>query len=134
MLNWKYDENNVDEPNFELIPVGNHRVRVESAEEQVSKAGNEMIKFVFTVSGHKGKLFYYLVANANYPGITNANIKSIAESFGIDPKEVEPKNLIGKVGAVRVKHDAYGAKVSYFLSKEKSEDLPEWKEDEEIPF
>ena len=42
MINWNFDESQVEERSFEVVPVGKHRVRVESAEECTSSKGNEM--------------------------------------------------------------------------------------------
>lgn len=46
---WKYNPDEFN-PNvsFEVVPVGDHRVRIEEVEQQVSKnTGNEMLKITF---------------------------------------------------------------------------------------
>ena len=42
-INWNFNANDVDE-SFPIIPIGDHRVRIASAEETTSSSGNDMIK------------------------------------------------------------------------------------------
>jgi hypothetical protein len=52
-INWTFDNSQYEEKTFKPIPVGEHRVRIASAEEQTSsKTGNQMIKLTLEVSGH----------------------------------------------------------------------------------
>lgn len=136
-MKWNFDASQYD-PNksFELIPVGDHRVRIETVEEQVSKTGNDMLKLTLTASGYGSKLFHYVVFMPDRPEITNQNIGSICDSIGVPlPKNGEEVNYHewqGKVGAARVKHEQYDgkpqAKIAYFLLRSKQDDLPPWQE------
>ena len=71
MINWNFDESQVEELSFELVPVGKHRVRIESAEECKSKNGNDMIKLIMQVSGMSSRLFHYIVFMPDNTQITN---------------------------------------------------------------
>ena len=51
MLNWNFNANDYEEKSFEVLPVGDYRVRIASAEEKTSKAGNPMVELKFDVSG-----------------------------------------------------------------------------------
>ncbi len=133
MINWNFDANQFDpDRGFEPVPVGDHRVRVEDAEEQVSKTGRDMIKLTLAVSGHSSKLFHYIVFMEERQDITNQNLGMFFDSFGITPGDMNLQNWIGKVGAARVKHEQYDgkqqARVAYFILWSKQGDLPPWKE------
>ncbi|NCC95620.1 MAG: DUF669 domain-containing protein [Synergistales bacterium] len=133
MINWRFNSNNYD-PNksFELVPVGDHRVRIEEAEEQTSKTGRDMIKLTLAVSGHGSKLFHYIVFMEDRPEITDQNLGQLFDSFGIPVGDMNLNNWIGKVGAARVKHEPYDgkqqARMSYFILRSKQGDLPPWVE------
>lgn len=136
MIQWKYNATQAKEEdekrNYVLIPVGNHRVRVENVEAQTSKTGKDMWKFTFQVSGYNGKLFYYMVFNPENSGMTNRNLMNLWDSFGLQEGDMNESHFLGKVGAVKVKHEQYNgdmtAKVSYVLKKKDQRDLPPWKE------
>lgn len=134
MIGWKFDANQYD-PNksFELIPVGDHRVRIETVEEQISKnTGYEMLKLTLSVSGYGSKLFHYVVFMPDKSEITNQNLGTIFDSFGIQQGNMNIYEWQGKVGAARVKHEQYDgkpqAKIAYFLLRSKQDDLPPWQE------
>ena len=61
MKQWNYDESTVKELEFEIIPVGEHRIRIADVVPTESKTGKDMLKITFDVSNHYSKLFYYLV-------------------------------------------------------------------------
>ena len=66
------------------------------------------------------------------PKKTNQSIGSFFDSFGITDYDLSHyRNWIGKVGAVRVKHEEYNgttsAKVAYCISRAKQDKLPEAK-------
>jgi hypothetical protein len=132
-MKWTFDASQYD-PNksFELIPVGDHRVRIETVEEQVSKTGNDMLKLTLTASGYGSKLFHYVVFMPDRPEITNQNLGTIFDSFGIQQGNMNIYEWQGKVGAARVKHEQYDgkpqAKIAYFLLRSKQDDLPPWQE------
>lgn len=130
-MSWNFQR---EESNgFELIPVGEHRVRIESADKSVSKNGKEMIIMKLAVSGYSASIWHYIVFLPETPEITNRNITQVLDSFDIPDSEVfNLAKWAGKVGACRVKHETYNeevtAKVNYFIHKRKQGVLPAWKE------
>ena len=144
MINWNFDAADVEE-GFPLIPVGDYRVRIAAANEKVSKSGNDMIELKLDVSGQTGSLFTYIVFLPDNTTMTNTNLKRLWDSFGIESGNLNTATWIGKVGAVRVKHEEYlgdlSAKVSYFIERKKQDKLPAWveksgsaKADIDVPF
>lgn len=133
-MKWTFDANQYDaNKTFELIPVGDHRVRIETVEEQISKnTGYEMLKLTLSVSGYGSKLFHYVVFMPDRSEITNQNLGTIFDSFGIQQGNMNIYEWQGKVGAARVKHEQYDgkpqAKIAYFLLQSKQDDLPPWQE------
>ena len=131
-LSWNFNKDDYQENDFGCIPAGDYRVRIANAEETKSKNGNDMVKLTLDVSGHSSSLWYYLVFMPDNPSMTNQKLGQLFESFGITPGDMNTANWVGKVGAARVKNEAYNgeqtAKVSFFLSKKKQESLDEWKE------
>lgn len=129
MANWTFDANQYEEQDFSIIPAGDHRVRIADVEEKVSKSGNEMYEITFEVSGHNSKLWFYLVLDQSDPKKTNQRIGDFFNSFGITTHALgSGKQWIGKVGAVRVKHEEYNgnmsAKVAFVLNRKNQEKLP----------
>lgn len=124
-MEWNYQR---EESTFEEIPVGEYRVRIADAEKAISKNGNDMLVLTLDVSGYKSRLWYYVVFMADHPEITNRNLTSIFDSFGIADGDFNLANWKGKVGACVTKQDDFGTKVRYFLSKKKQETLPPWQE------
>lgn len=85
------------------------------------------------MNGHNSKLWFYLVLDRNDPKKTNQRIGDFFNSFGIaDHNLGSGKQWIGKVGAVRVKHEEYNgnmsAKVAYVINRKKQDKLAPWKE------
>ena len=124
-MEWNYQR---EESTFEEIPVGEHRVRIADAEKAISKNGNDMLVLTLDVSGYKSRLWYYVVFMPDHPEITNRNLTSIFDSFGIADGDFNLANWKGKVGACMTKQDEFGTKVRYFLSRKKQENLPPWQE------
>lgn len=131
MAAWEYkrEESN----NFEVIPEGKHRVRIDKAERTVSKSGKDMIALTLAVSGYNSSIFHYIVFLPDRPEITNRNLTQLFDAFtGITPGDFDVSHWEGKAGACVVKHEEYNgntnAKVRYFLKADKAKDLPEWKE------
>ena len=127
---WDYKR---EEQTFELIPEGEHRIRIKSADKAVSNSGNDMIAFQFEVSGYNSLLYHYIVFLDDRPEITNRMLTQFFDSFkDISDGDFNMANWVGKVGACVVKHDEYNgnktAKVRYFLKADKQVDLPPWKE------
>ena len=125
MSNWDFKR---EEWDFETIPVGTHRVRIESVDQAISKSGNDMLTIELSVSNYRPHLWYYIVFLVDKPEITNRNLTQFFDSFGIEDGDFNTKNWIGKVGAVVTKIEEYdgkeSAKVNYFVRKSKQDGLP----------
>lgn len=124
-MEWNYQR---EESTFVEIPVGEHRVRIADAEKAISKNGNDMLVLTLDVSGYRSRLWHYVVFMPDHPEITNRNLTSIFDSFGIADGDFNLANWKGKVGACMTKQDEFGTKVRYFLNKKKQEGLPPWQE------
>lgn len=127
---WNYQR---EETQFEVIPEGQYRIRIKSAEKAQSKSGNDMLALQFEVSGSNSILYHYIVFLSDRPEITNRMLTQFFDSFKDIPEgEFDTSKWIGKVGACKVKHDEYNgnktAKVSYFIKADKQGDLPAWEE------
>ena len=150
---WIFNPNDYEERDyFAPVPEGEHRVRIEDVVFKTFKSGNDGYEITLEVSGYGSKLWHYLVLKKEDPKKTNQNIGSFFDSFGITDYDLNHfRNWIGKVGAVRVKHEDYNgstsAKVAYCISRSKQEKLPEAKfsgatgefapidiDDSELPF
>ena len=126
---WQFDPNQYEESSFSIIPVGDHRVRIEDVIFKKSKSGNDMFEITLAVSGHSSRLWYYLVLDSSDPKKTNQRIGSFFDSFGITDHNMA--NYIGwkgKVGAVRVVHEEYNgdtqAQVRFCLNRKNQDKLP----------
>lgn len=122
-MEWNFKR---EEHEFAQIPVGDYRVVIKSVEKAVSKAaGNDMLALQFEVSGQSSILYHYIVFLTDRPEITNRNLTALFDSFGIADGDFNINGWVGRGGAVRVKHDDEGkAKISYFIKKEKQDDMP----------
>lgn len=131
-IQWNFNEADYQETAFAPIPVGDHRVRIASVEEQKSSNGNDMLKIVLDVSGYSSTLWHFLVFLPQNPQMTNQKLGQIFDSFGIQPGNMNFSSWIGKVGGCRIKHEQYNGetkeRVSYFLSRSKVDKLPAWQE------
>ena len=132
MATWNFDPNMYQETEFTIIPAGDHRVRIFDVVERKFNSGNEGYEITLTVNGYNSKLWFYLVLDANDPKKTNQRIGDFFNSFGItDYSMGSGQQWVGKVGAVRVKHEAYNgnmsAKVAYVLNRKNQEKLAPWK-------
>jgi hypothetical protein len=118
-----------EEKGFSIIPVGDHRVRVFDVAEKTFNSGNEGYEVTLEVSGYNSKLWFYLVLDRNDPKKTNQRIGEFFDSFGITDHNLgSGKQWIGKVGAVRVKHEEYmgntSAKVAFVINRKGQDKLP----------
>lgn len=128
---WDYKRE--EKKDFELIPEGVHRVRIKSADITVSRSGNNMLAMQFYVSGYNGLLYHYIAFLQDRPEVTNSMLSQLFDSFeDIAEGDTDTEHWIGKVGAVKVKHEEYNgktrAKISYFVDSDDQDDLPPWKE------
>lgn len=141
---WTYKR---EEQEFEEIPVGDYRCRIEEVEKTTSKNGNDMIVLKLRISGQSRIIYHYVVFLPERPEITNRNLTAIFDSFGIDEGDFVLEHWKNKGGACHVKHDEEGkARIGYFISKGsvKEKSLPLWSEgsltplkeveDEDLPF
>ena len=132
MINWNFDSSMYEEQSFKPIPIGDHRVRIASAEEQISGTGRQMIKLVLEVSGYNSTIWHFIVFMAENQKLTNQKLGELWNSFGIQQGNFNLNTWVGKVGAAKVKHEDYNgepsAKIAYFISKDRQAKLPAWKE------
>lgn len=131
-----YNPDDYDENAFDLIPAGKHRVRIENAEDQVSKTGKPMIKLTLAVSGYNNKLWSYILLDNSTPEAvkqTNRRLGSLWHSFNIQPGNMNFQDWIGRVGGAQVRHspDLNGndrAEIHYFIKRQDVDCLPAWQE------
>lgn len=129
---WIYDPSQFEDTDFPLIPIGEHRLRIEEVNPRTFKSKNEGFELVLSVSGYFSKLWSYLVLDASDPKKTNQRLGEFFNSFGITDYNTDHYSAwVGKVGGAKVKHEEYNgetqAKVHYFISRAKQEKLPPWK-------
>ena len=132
MANWNFDATQYKEQDFQIIPTGDHRVRIEDVTERKFSSGNEGYEITLSVNGHNSKLWFYLVLDPSNIERTNQRIGEFFNSFGITNTAMcTGKQWVGAVGAVRVKHEEYngtmGAKVAYCIAKSRQDKLAPWK-------
>ena len=145
MIDWKY--NPEDYGKIKPITPGQYRVRIDDAEEQVSKKGYDMIKMTLKVSGYNQKVFEYLAFppkeaptnNAerekydNWVQSTNNKLGQIFDSFGIEPGNLNVLDWKGKVGAAEIKNEVDNQgnmqnRINFFIKRDKQASLPAWQE------
>ena len=132
MVNWNFNAADYEEQSFKPIPIGDHRVRIASAEEQTSSSGRQMIKLVLDVSGHNSTIWHFIVFMPENQKLTNQKLGELWNSFGILQGNFNLNSWVGKVGAAKVKHEDYNgepsAKIAYFIGKDRQGKLPDWQE------
>lgn len=131
-INWTFDPSQYKEKNFEVIPAGDYRARIAEVTERTFKSGNQGYEITLEINGHAARLWYYLVLDASNPEQTNQRLGEFFDSFGITSYSLgSGKQWVGKVGAVRVKHEEYKganqAKVAYTIARNRQDKLPAWK-------
>ncbi len=132
MSAWIYDPSQYTEKSFELIPAGDYRARIEDVQEKTFKSGNEGYEITLAINGYSSKMWYYLVLDKSNPARTNQSLGDFFNSFGITNYAMGTgKQWVGKVGAVRVKHELYNgnnqAKVAYTIARNRQDKLDPWK-------
>ncbi len=132
MANWTFDPSQYSEKNFEVIPVGDYRARIEDVVEKTFSSGNQGYEITLSINGYNSKMWFYLVLDPSNVAQTNQRIGDFFNSFGINnPAMGSGKQWIGYVGAVRVKHEQYNgenrAKVAYCIARNRQDALPAWK-------
>lgn len=131
-INWNFNASDYEETSFKPIPVGDHRMRIASCEEQTSSTGKQMIKIVLDVSGQNATIWHFIVFMPENQKLTNQKLGELWNSFGIPQGNFNLNEWVGKVGAGKVKHETYNGEVSpkiaYFINKDRQEKLPGWQE------
>ncbi len=141
MLNWKY--NPEDYGKIQPIEPGKYRVRIEKAEEAVSKnTGKNMIKMTLKVSGHNQLVWHYIVfpmedehgnINPEEKERTNNKLGRIFDSFNIEQGNLNLTSWQGKVGAADIKNEVDNrgemrSAINFFLRRKDQAGLPPWQE------
>ena len=132
MANWNFDPSQYSEKNFDIIPVGDYRARIEDVVEKKFSSGNDGYEITLAINGYNSKLWFYLVLDASNVARTNQRIGEFFDSFGITNTAMGTgKQWVGSVGAVRVKHEVYNgqnrASVAYCIARSRQDKLPAWK-------
>ena len=132
MANWTYDPSQYKESNFQVIPVGDYRARIEDVVEKKFNSGNGGYEITLSINGYNSKMWFYLVLDASNPAATNQRIGDFFDSFGITNHAMGTgKQWVGSVGAVRIKHEEYNgenrAKVAYCIARSRQDKLAPWK-------
>ena len=140
-MNWVYNPENYGR--IKPIEPGRYRVRIEKAEEVVSKnTGKDMIKLTLKVSGHNQLIWNYIVfpmkdAHGNIDPEekerTDNSLGRIFDSFNIEPGNMNIASWQGKVGAAEIDNrtDDQGnlrSNVKFFLKRNQQAGLPPWQE------
>lgn len=135
MINWTYNSNDfkINENTKALIPEGDHRVVVNRVTVKTYSSGNEGFEIMLDVSGYPGKLWHRIIMDPSNPEKTNHHLGKFFESFGITNYDLNCYDeWVGKDGAVRVKHEAFGdsvsAKVIFCITRAYQAKLPAWRE------
>ena len=137
MLEWTYNPEDFREENYGLIPEGKHRVRIEDAQEKVSRSsGRDMIELTLSVSGYSSKLWSYQVldrSDREHERQTNQRLGTIYNSFNIPHGELDLSHWIGHSGGAMIRHrkrddGTERAEIAYFLYRKEVEKLPDWHE------
>lgn len=129
-MEWGYSR---EERKFELPPEGDYRLRIKSAEKNISSTGKDMVVLQFEVSGSSAIVYHNIVFLPDRPEITNRSLTQFFDSFaGIPEGQFKLSTWTGQIGAARLKHDTYNDKeklaVHYFIPKVRQDQLPPWVE------
>lgn len=132
-LNFTFNPQAYEAQDFQVIPTGDHRVRIADIVEKEFKSGNNGFEITFDVSNYNSKLWFYLVIDPADIKKTNQRLGAFFDSFGITNYDLNTyKSWVGKIGAARVKHEEYNsemqAKVAFLLARKKQDSLPAWVE------
>ena len=132
MANWTFDPSQYSEKNFEIIPQGDYRERLEDVVEKTFSSGKQGYEITLAINGYNSRMWFYLVLDPSNVAQTNQRIGDFFNSFGItSPAMGTGKQWINAVGAVRVKHEPYNgenrAKVAYCIARNRQDKLDPWK-------
>jgi len=130
---WTFNANDYEERTFELIPEGDHRIRIADAQLGTSKSsGKDMLTITFDVSGYSSSVWYYIVLDPDKVKQTNQKLGEFFKAFDIKQYDVTKcSEWVGKTGGARIKHEEWNgeknAKIHFLLKREKCDALPPWK-------
>jgi hypothetical protein len=133
---WTYNPKQYTNHDFELIPEGNHRVRIKEVTYKVFSNGKNGFEIMLEVSGYgASRIWHYITLDPEDPQRTNQRLGSFFDSFAItDYNLANYQSWIGKMGAVRVKHSIYnGSKTAttpFCLGKLQQKKLPVWNDND----
>lgn len=134
MIQWEYDASKYNPDAFKLIPPGKYRVRIEDAEEQISKTGKPMIRLTLKVNGYNSTIWTWIVfdnSSEEASDRTNDRVGRIFDSFNIPAGNFNLEVWKGKAGAAEIKNEPddkgeQRAKVKYFIPHKNQDELPAW--------
>lgn len=132
-VEWTYDDSQFEEKEFDVLPIGNYRARIEDVDVKRSKAGNQYYQIEFAISGHNQKIWHNLTLLPDRQELTNQKLREFFNAFHIIDRNLDHYDeWIGHVGALKTKHEFYNdktyAKVHYFIRPSGQEILPDWEE------
>lgn len=138
MANWTFDPSQYSEKNFDIIPQGDYRARIEDVVEKTFSSGKQGYEITLAINGYNSRMWFYLVLDPSNVAQTNQRIGDFFNSFGIAaPAMGTGKQWINAVGAVRVKHEQYNgenrAKVAYCIARNRQDKLDPWKNNGAAP-
>lgn len=122
----QFNKNEYEEDRkFEIVPIGEHQVRITEAKEGVSmSSGKNMITLVVEPVDEKikGKLWYYIIDDK----YASQKIGDVLLSCGFTkdkiPLNVTAHTFRNLIGTVKVKHETYKgekqAKINYWIKAE----------------
>jgi hypothetical protein len=114
-----------------LIPEGVHSVRIMNAYKARSGKGHDMIVIQLEVKGYVARLYYYIPFIDGQEEITNRRISQFFDSFqNIRNGDCDMSHWIGRVGACRVRHEAWQSEtravIQYFIPADECVNIPPW--------
>ena len=138
MANWTFDPSQYSEKNFDIIPQGDYRARIEDVVEKTFSSGKQGYEITMAINGYNSRMWFYLVLDPSNVAQTNQRIGDFFNSFGItNPAMGTGKQWINAVGAVRVKHEQYNgetrAKIAYCIARNRQDKLDPWKNNGAAP-
>ena len=102
----RFEPKSEDELNkFSVMPAGDYDFEVKDAEEQLSKAGNEMTKLTLAVYDNDGEpnfVFDYLVASAKSMFKLSTFAKSVGLYSNYEAGNIPADLMIGRIGRCKL--------------------------------
>ena len=81
MIDWKYNPDNYNAEGYQLVPPGKYHVRIEDAEEMVSRTGKDMIRLRLKVSGYDSNIWHYMVFDKSSPEDNKGTMRAVVQFF-----------------------------------------------------